>query len=68
MITAQKLHSIRHPHTQIIGYSLIIADGTGCLVMAELVSKTGTNSIDWDCFGLELGADGKTINDSTAIC
>ena len=28
--------------------------------MAELVSKSGTKSVDWDYFGLELSANGKS--------
>ena len=35
--------------------------------MAELVSKSGTKSIDWDYFSLKLSADGKPIDDGSAI-
>ena len=33
--------------------------------MAKLVSKSFMKSIVWDYFGLELGTDGKTINDDS---
>ena len=35
--------------------------------MAELVSKNGVKSIDWDCFGVELGADRKPVDDGSAV-
>ena len=34
----------------------------------QLVSKSGTKSIIWDYLGLELGADGKPVDDGSAIC
>ena len=36
--------------------------------MAKLVSKSGTKSVVWDFFGLELGKDGKPVDDGSAIC
>ena len=38
------------------------------MVERQLVSKSGTKSIVWDYCGLELGADGKPVNDRSAIC
>ena len=40
--------------------------------MAELVSKSGTKSVNWDYFGLDyfglkLGADGKPVDDGSAV-
>ena len=35
--------------------------------MAELVSKSGTKSVDWDYFGLKLGAVGKPVDDGSAV-
>ena len=34
----------------------------------ELVPKSGTKSIAWDCFGFEKGADGLPTNKDSAIC
>ena len=36
--------------------------------MAELVSKSSMKSIVWDYFSLELGADGKHVDDGSAVC
>ena len=36
--------------------------------MAELVSKSSMKSIVWDYFSLELVADGKDIDDDSAVC
>ena len=38
--------------------------------MAKLISKSGTKSIVtvWDYFSLELGTDGKTVEDGSAVC
>ena len=36
--------------------------------MAKIVSKRGTKSVVWDFFGVELGKDGKPIDDGSAIC
>ena len=36
--------------------------------MAKLVSKSGTKSVVWDYFSLELGTDGKPVDDGSAIC
>ena len=36
--------------------------------MAKLVSKSGTKSVVWDFFGLELRKDGKPVDDGSAIC
>ena len=36
--------------------------------MAKLVSKSGTKSVVWDYFGLELGKDEKTVDDGSAVC
>jgi len=36
--------------------------------MAELLSKTGMKSIAWDYFVLAKGADGRVVDDGTAIC
>ena len=36
--------------------------------MAKLVSKSSTKSVVWDFFGLELGKDGKPIDDGSPIC
>ena len=36
--------------------------------MGELLGKTGTKSVAWDYFGLAKGADGRAVNDGTAIC
>ena len=38
------------------------------IVVAKLVSKSGTKSTVWDYFGLELGANGKNVNDCSAVC
>ena len=35
--------------------------------MAELVSKSSSKSINWDYFSLELGADGKPVDDGSAV-
>ena len=36
--------------------------------MAELVNKTRTKSVAWDYFGLEKGADGRVVDDGSAVC
>ena len=36
--------------------------------MADLVSKSGTNSIVWQYFGLRKGKDVVAIDDGTAVC
>ena len=36
--------------------------------MAEVASKSGTKSLVWDYFGLQLGADGKPVDDGSAVC
>ena len=36
--------------------------------MAELARKSGTKSVIWDYFGLEVGADGKPVDDGSALC
>ena len=36
--------------------------------MAELVNITGTKSVAWDYFGLEKGADGRVVDDGSAVC
>ena len=35
--------------------------------MAKLVSKSGTESVVWDYFGLELGKDEKTVDDGKIV-
>ena len=35
--------------------------------MAELVSKNGVKSVDWDCFSVELGAGRKPVDDGSAV-
>lgn len=35
--------------------------------MAELVSKSGTKSLVWDYFSLKLGANGKPVDDGSAV-
>ena len=34
----------------------------------ELLSKSGTKGKVWDYFGLQKGADGKPLNDRSAVC
>ena len=36
--------------------------------MAEVASKSGTKSLVWDYFGLQLDADGKPVDDGSAVC
>ena len=36
--------------------------------MAELASKSGTKSVIWNYFGIEVGADGKPVDDGSALC
>ena len=36
--------------------------------MAELASKSGIKRIVWDYFGLEVEADGKPLDDGSAVC
>ena len=36
--------------------------------MAELDSKSGIKRIVWDYFGLEVEADGKPLDDGSAVC
>jgi len=36
--------------------------------MGELLGKTGTKSVAWNYFGLVKGADGRAVDDGTAIC
>ena len=36
--------------------------------MAWLAIKSGTNSVIWENFSLEVGADGKPIDDSSVLC
>ena len=36
--------------------------------MADLVSKSGTESVVWQYFGLRKGTDGVAVDDGTAVC
>ena len=35
--------------------------------MAELASKSGTNSVVWDTFGIDVVADGKPVDNGSAL-
>ena len=35
--------------------------------MAELASKSGTNSVVWETFSLDVGADGKPVDNGSAL-
>ena len=37
------------------------------IVVAKLVSKSSTKSVVWDYFSLELGTNGKTVDDGSAV-
>ena len=36
--------------------------------MTELADKSGTKSVVWGYLGLEVGADGKPVDDGNAVC
>ena len=36
--------------------------------MAELAGKSGTKSVIWDYFGIEVKADGKPVDNGSAVC
>ena len=43
-----------------------MGDGTG-YSYGRLVSKSGTKNVNWDYFGLKLGADGKPVDDGSTV-
>ena len=36
--------------------------------MTELADKSGTKSVVWGYFGIEVGADGKLVDNGSAVC